>query len=469
MQRYNNPTPDLVAAERLLARYLAPVPRYTSYPTAPAWSDRFGRGDLGQELAALDCGEAPGLSVYVHVPFCSSLCHFCACNRVITKDEKRPRQYLEAIESEIAMVRGIVPGEPHASQLHWGGGTPTHLLPEQIVRLFRALTEAFPTVKDAEISIEIDPRVTTSGHLDALSDCGFNRVSLGVQDFDPTVQKAVNRIQPFSVTLDIVEQCRARGMKSVNLDLIYGLPYQSVPSFMRTLDAVLEIRPERIALYSYAHVTWKAKQQRGFERKHLPDAPTKIAIMMAAIESLLKAGYVHVGMDHFALPNDELVGALEDGSLRRNFMGYTTQAELPVLAFGPSGISELPGSYAQSEHNIEAWETAILGGGLPTTRGHRMTPDDIERRWIIARIMCDGILRAEAYQENFGKRLKEVYTQEYHRLARLEADGLIEIMESGTLSLTFSGRLLVRDVASIFDAYLQEQLEPDQPIFSSSV
>ena len=299
--RAGGSAPDLAATKRLLARYLAPVPRYTSYPTAPVWSEHFGPGDLRKELLTLGRNEERGLSLYVHVPFCRSLCHFCACNRVITQDEERPRRFLDAIETEVAIVRRMVPGAPRTAQIHWGGGTPTHLRPEQIVRLFWVLTDAFPVGPAAEISIEIDPRVTTEDHLDALAECGFNRISLGVQDFDSKVQKAINRIQPYPDTRDIVEDCRARGMESVNLDLIYGLPYQSVTSFMRTLDAVLEIRPDRIALYSYAHVTWKAKQQRGFERKHLPDAVTKIAILIAAIRRLLEAGYVHVGMDHFAL------------------------------------------------------------------------------------------------------------------------------------------------------------------------
>ena len=462
-------TPDLVATKRLLARYLAPVPRYTSYPTAPAWSEHFGPGDLRKELLELDRIEERGLSLYVHVPFCSSLCHFCACNRVITQDEDRPRHYLDAIETEIALVRRAVPGAPRVSQLHWGGGTPTHLRPEQIGRLHRVLTDAFPLGPVPEISIEIDPRVTSEDHLDALADCGFNRISMGVQDFDPVVQKAIHRFQPYPDTRELVEQCRARGMENVNLDLIYGLPCQSVTSFMRTLDAVLEIRPNRIALYSYAHVTWKAKQQRSFERKQLPDAATKIAILIAAIERLLDAGYVHIGMDHFALPEDDLAHALAEGSLRRNFMGYTTQAELPVLAFGPSGISELPGGYAQSERDVDAWETTIRHGGLATIRGHRMTPDDVERRWIISHIMCDGALHAEAFQESFGKRLADAYERELRQLAKFEVDGLVEIGAAGSLHLTFPGRLLVRNVAAVFDAYLPEQIEPDRPVFSSSV
>jgi len=460
---------DLVATESLLSRYLAPVPRYTSYPTAPVWSERFGPGDLRSELRALGRIQERGLSVYVHVPFCRSLCHFCACNRVITQDEERPRHYLDAIETEIATVRRSVPGAPRIAQLHWGGGTPTHLQPEQIGRLHRVLTDAFPLGPEPEISIEIDPRVTRTDHLDALAECGFNRISMGVQDFDPVVQKAIHRIQAFPDTRELVEQCRARGMQSVNLDLIYGLPYQSVASFMRTLDAVLEIRPDRIALYSYAHVTWKARQQRSFERKHLPDAATKIAILIAAIERLLAAGYVHIGMDHFALPADELSRALALGSLRRNFMGYTTRAGLHVIAFGPSGISELPGGYAQSERDIDTWETTIRHGALATIRGHRLTPDDVERRWIISHIMCDGVVRAQAFQESFQKRLTDAYAPKLRRLAGFEADGLVEIGPTGSLHLTFPGRLLVRNVAAVFDAYLPEQTRPDRPVFSASV
>jgi len=356
-----------------------------------------------------------------------------------------------------------------ASQLHWGGGTPTHLTPEQIQTLFGALTGAFPLREGAEVSIEVDPRVTTDEHMDTLAECGFNRISMGVQDTNPRVQEAIHRIQPIEMTARLTEQARRLGFSSVNFDLIYGLPYQTVETFERTLDEIIAIRPDRLALYSYAHVTWVAKQQRGFERKDLPDANTKIRIMVMAIRRFLEAGYRHIGMDHFALPEDELSEALDEGSLRRNFMGYTTQEGVDVLAFGPSAISELSDAYAQSQRELGAWQDAVEADGLATLRGHVLTDEDRRRSWLIARIMCHGTLRAADYEARFGGELAVDYVDELARLEPLAADGLLRVDAKGNLDVLPNGRLLVRNIAMAFDAYLPEQQQSAQPMFSKTV
>jgi len=465
---------DLARIEEILPRYAIEGPRYTSYPTAPVWTERYGVEQFRAELAgdAADAvsipGEGDGLSLYVHVPFCKSLCHFCACNRIITSKAELPLQFLDTLEREVAAVREAS-GPRTASQQHWGGGTPTHLTPDQVTRLFRTVTDAFPMRADAEISIEVDPRVTRDEHVAALRECGFNRISMGVQDIDPKVQQAIHRIQPIEQTQHLVEVSRASGFGGVNFDLIYGLPYQSEESFSRTLDQVLELAPDRLALYSYAHVTWIAKQQRGFESKDLPGASTKLRIMLMAIERFLEAGYRFIGLDHFAKPEDELSQALDDRTLRRNFMGHTTQAGVDLIGFGPSAISELRASYAQSQRNLGDWEDAVRERGLATMRGHQLTRDDIERRWVIGRLMCHGELRASEFEAAFEHPFASRFAPELKQLDPFLADGLIDRAPDGSLVVAPLGRLLVRNIAMVFDAYLADQRKSEQPMFSKTV
>jgi oxygen-independent coproporphyrinogen III oxidase len=458
---------DLEHAEAILPRYDGPGPRYTSYPTAPVWTPAYGAADFARDLPSLASDAA--LSLYAHVPFCASLCHFCACNRIITRDAALPERYLDAIAREIDAVRALVAAPAPAAQLHWGGGTPTHLSPPQIRRLFHAMTDAFPLRAGAEVSIEVDPRVTTQEQVETLRELGFDRISLGVQDVEARVQEAIHRIQPARMTADLVDGARRAGFASVNLDLIYGLPFQREESFARTLDTVIAIDPDRIALYSYAHVTWVAKQQRGFERQDLPDAATKLRILLLAIRRLLRAGYVYVGMDHFARPDDELARALRDRTLRRNFMGYTTQADSVLLGFGPSAISELPASYAQNDRELAAWEQAVRDRGVATLRGHRLSADDDERRFVIARIMCHGEIAAAEWSARFGRSFAEAYARELESLVTLEADGLVVREGDGSLRVTPLGRLLVRNVAMAFDAYLPEQQRAGARLFSRAV
>jgi oxygen-independent coproporphyrinogen-3 oxidase len=460
---------DLDALLELLPRYASDGPRYTSYPTAPCWSEAYGVEQFREDLAHGDVDASDGLSLYVHVPFCESLCHFCACNKLITKDHARAGDYLAAVEREIASVREALRVPRTATQIHWGGGTPTWLAPGEIRRLFGALTEAFPLRGDAEVSIEVDPRVTTDAHLEALAGCGFNRISMGVQDFDPRVQEAVHRIQTPEQTGRLVRNARDAGFESVNFDLIYGLPYQTVESFERTLDRVFEIGPDRIALYSYAHVTWLAKQQRGFERHDLPEPAVKLALMTTAIRRFLAQGYLFIGLDHFARPDDELARALADRTLRRNFMGHTTQAGVDLLGFGPSAISELRASYAQSLRDEPTWRAAVEARGLATMRGHRLSRDDLERRWIIGRIVCHGELRAAEFREAFGRELAQTYAAELASLAQAEADGLLVRSADGGFRVTPAGRLLVRNLAMAFDAYLDAQRRSGQRMFSQTV
>jgi oxygen-independent coproporphyrinogen-3 oxidase len=460
---------DLERAEAILPRYVEAGPRYTSYPTAPVWNESYDAQQFREDLGRLDARAADGLSLYVHVPFCRSLCHFCACNRVITRKQELPARYLDVIEREIAAVREAMRVPRGGTQLHWGGGTPTHLAPKQLRRLFHAVSDAFPLREGAEISIEVDPRVTTEAHLDTLRECGMNRISMGVQDFDPRVQEAIHRVQTLEQTAALVDLARRGGFESVSFDLIYGLPFQTVDSFARSVDTTLAIGPDRVALYSYAHVTWVAKQQRGFERKDLPDPLARLRILRMAIRRFLEAGYVYIGLDHFARPEDDLARALRDRTLRRNFMGYTTQAGVDLIGFGPSAISELRPAYAQNHRELGAWERAVLEHGLATMRGRALSDDDRARRWVIARVMCHGEVRASEYRQAFGTDFASSYAAELERLAPMVADGLVEREGDGSLRVTSLGRLVLRNVAMTFDAYLPRQQRSRAPLFSKTL
>jgi oxygen-independent coproporphyrinogen-3 oxidase len=459
---------ELSELEALLLKYSGAGPRYTSYPTAPVWSEAYGREDYARDLRALGAAREP-ISVYVHVPFCRALCHFCACNRTITRDGALPERYLSSVEREVAAVREAVGAALPVPQHHWGGGTPTHLDPAQIERLFRCVNAAFPAARDAEISIEVDPRVTTRAQLEALRACGFSRISLGVQDFDARVQRAIHREQSVALTARIVTDARALGFAGVSFDLIYGLPFQTRESFAHTLGEVIAIAPDRIALYGYAHVTWIAKQQRGFERTDLPAPRERLAILVAAIQQLSAAGYVHVGMDHFAREGDPLAIALRERTLRRNFMGYTTQAGLALVGFGPSAISELPASYAQSQRELAEWEPALAQHGLATMRGHRLSEDDLARRGVIQQLMCLGEVRAADHESRGGASFRERFAEELERLRPMEDDALVEIAGDGSLLVSARGRLVLRNLAMVFDTTLDASSAPEKPRFSQTV
>jgi len=442
--------PDPERIGELLARYDRPGPRYTSYPPAPAWTDAFGEAEL---RAALGRSTGREIALYVHVPFCASLCTYCACNREIHRDHSVAGPYLDELEREADALAAALGGDRACAQLALGGGTPTYLDERQLARLCEIIDGHFPPSPDSERSVEVDPRVTTRGQLEVLASHGFNRISLGVQDFSRAVQEAIRRVQSVEETGRLARDARDLGFESVNYDLIYGLPFQTVASFAATVDRVIEHEPDRIALYSYAHVTWVSKQQRGFERGDLPDAGRKIAIFTDALARLVGAGYRYLGLDHFALPGDELCRAFERGDLRRNFMGYTTGRDLDVVALGPSGISEVAGAYAQSARGVADWSDRIHVGGLATWRGWRLDEDDRRRRWLIHHLMCQGAIDPVAYQSTFDTALEETIPDLAERLAPFAADGLLVAEGSGWV-LTPEGRVLVRPVAMVFDVYL---------------
>jgi len=458
---------DLEKLKRLFPRYAIAGPRYTSYPTVPAWTEGFGPSEHVRALRSLPLDRP--VSVYAHIPFCRSLCHFCACNRVITKDAELVEQYLRAIEREVETTHAAIGQNLPCRQLHWGGGTPTHLSPDQIGRLFRIIANRFELLPDAEISIEVDPRVTTIEQIERLASCGFNRISLGVQDTNQKTQEAIHRIQPFEQTKRLTEAARKAGIDRVNYDLIYGLPHQTVTTFARTLDEVLSARPDRIALYGYAHVTWVAKQQRGFERGDLPDTARRLEIFLSAIQRLDEAGYRAVGMDHFALPEDELCQALDDGTLRRNFMGYTTHEGVDLLGFGPSAISEFSNCYSQAEKRLDDWLEEVEAGRFATSKGHRLSKDDLARRWIISRIMCETGVSAAEVEARFGGHYKTDYKDAIARLQPLHDDGLINLSETGDISVRSLGTLFLRHAAMAFDAYLDPIIGRPEKAFSQTL
>ena len=456
--------PDLDEVRHFIPKYDQPGPRYTSYPTAPVWNEDFGETEFRQAMAR---ARDRKLSLYVHIPFCERLCSFCACNKTITQDHAVGGLYLDGLEREAEMLASAIGGQRRSVQLAVGGGTPTFLSEQELVRMCRILDTHFPPEPDAERSLEVDPRVTSRGQLEVLAEHGFNRISLGVQDFTPQVQHAINRVQSREQTEQITRDARALSYGSVNFDLIYGLPFQTVESFDATLDQVITLRPDRIALYSYAHVTWIVKAQRGFEKKDLPSAERKLAIMLRASQRLGDAGYRFLGLDHFALPEDELCVAAASGDLRRNFMGYTTRAGVDLIALGPSGISELADAYAQSERAVDPWRERVMGRSLATIRGWQLSSDDVRRKWLIQHLMCQGEVSGSAYAETFDEALTERVPDLQARLAPFVDDGLL-VPEDSAFRVTPLGRLFLRVIAMSFDGYLPEP-DPERPKFSRTV
>jgi oxygen-independent coproporphyrinogen III oxidase len=444
----------------LLERYGArSVPRYTSYPPANHWGDRLDEADA---RAALARSGARPLSLYVHVPFCRSLCYYCGCNMRVTRRADLVERYLQALELEVEAVAAALPRIPEVVQLHLGGGTPTHLHPDQLRRLIAVLQRRFPWSRGIEASIEIHPSVTTAEQMRTLAELGFNRVSMGVQDFDPAVQQRINRLQTFERTRDLVELSRALGFISVNVDLMYGLPLQTPEGFTRTLDLVEELRPDRVALFGYAHVPSMKKHQRLFQAEELPGPADRLALLELSIQRLLDAGYVHIGLDHFALADDELYRARSQGTLRRNFMGYTTCADSDVLAFGPSAISELGGTYLQNAREVHAWADLLETGHLPVVRGHVMSSDDRARNELIMRLFCDLEVDLGAVRRRHPGELGGGLVEELREIERLEADGLVA-REGERIRVTSSGQLLLRTVAAAFDVYHRRQARLHAP------
>ncbi len=440
----------------LIRKYDRPGPRYTSYPTAPEWSDAFKADRWLEHLARAD-GEGGPLSVYVHLPFCVEMCRFCGCNVVATHDRSRADAYLDVLEKEVALVAARLPRRREVSQLHWGGGTPTFLDPRQLERCHAILARSFRFTPDAEKAIEVDPAVTTCAQIETLAGLGFNRISMGVQDFDPKVQETVGRIQSEKETADLVEAARRNGFKGVNLDLIYGLPHQTEASWARTLERILAIHPDRMAVFGFAYVPWAKPHQRLLPESALPGSEQRVALFLAAVERFTQAGYRLIGLDHFALEADELARAQREGYLTRNFQGYTVRPAADTVAFGMSAISDLGGAYAQSSHRLKEWGDLVEGGVLPVERGASVTDDDVLRRFVINRVMCLLRLDLREVARRFGDAARSEIEASLRRgLEELTADGLVTF-DGDVLHVMPLGQLLVRNVAMLFDAYLGRQ------------
>ncbi len=461
-----NEMPDLEVSEDFLAKYNRPGPRYTSYPTAPVWDDKFHQADLEEFLRSAESAATP-VSLYMHLPFCESLCLFCACNVVIQKDKKAAIPYLESLKAEINHVSGFVSPQREVVQFHWGGGTPTYLSPAQLQDLFGYTRERFSFAANAEIGIEVDPRVTTHEHLATLRKLGFNRLSMGIQDFTPEVQKTINRVQPFELTRDLIVEARRLGFDSVNVDLIYGLPYQTAASFAESIDKVLELNPDRIAMFSYAHVPWLRKQQGAFQG-HLPEGMEKFHIFKIGVGKFTDAGYLYIGMDHFARPGDELAIAQSNRTLHRNFQGYTTKAGADLYGMGVSAISSIGEAYAQNDRALTTYQSAIAERGLATMRGYHLNSDDLLRREVITKLLCHTVVRKREIENTFQIRFDEYFASELGELRAMRDDGLV-LLSDDEIRVTTLGRIFIRNLAMPFDRYLREQKMDSRPLFSKTL
>ncbi|MDO9468044.1 MAG: oxygen-independent coproporphyrinogen III oxidase [Thiobacillus sp.] len=446
----------------LLQKYSVPGPRYTSYPTAPYFHTGFRASDWTDALTA----SAPdrGLSLYAHIPFCDSLCYYCGCNMVATRDYGKTVPYLAALDREMAATAAQVDPTRVVRQLHWGGGTPTYLNPDDIRRLMAMMHTHFTLAADAEISCEVDPRELTFEHLAALRETGFNRVSFGVQDMDPDVQQAVNRIQSEFLIRQVLDWSRELGFSSINLDLIVGLPKQTVDSFRRTLERVSVWAPDRLAVFAYAHVPWMKKHQYLINEAELPNAATRLALQQAVNDMLGAAGYVNIGLDHFARPDDELVRAQQNKTLWRNFQGYTTHKDCDILAFGASSISQTADVYMQNEKKLKSYQERVAATGFAVERGLKLTHDDRIRRDAITRVMCDLELDFAAFGSEWGIVFSDYFADALADLRPLAADGLVEIAPD-RVKVTASGRLFLRNIGMCFDRYLKEAAS-EQPRYS---
>ena len=446
----------------LIKRYDGRGPRYTSYPTAVQFHDGFGEDDY-RRVALASNGDNPQdrpLSVYVHVPFCHSLCYYCGCYKIVTRHQHSADPYVEHLVEEMRMQAQLFDPQRRVDQLHFGGGTPTFLNETQFRAVMEGLTRYFGLHRghNREYSIEIDPRSVDEGTLPMLAELGFNRLSLGIQDFDPDVQKAVNRIQDEEWTLGLIRQAREVGFRSVSVDLIYGLPRQTAGSFTHTLDSVIRAKPDRIAAYSYAHLPEMFRSQRLIPEEYMPSGAEKLALLTRTVEYLTDHGYEYIGMDHFALPEDDLVRAQREGTLHRNFQGYSTHAELDLIGLGASSIGKVGPCYAQNIKKRHDYYDVIDSGHLPVLRGFELTADDILRREVIHALMCGGVADMRRVEARHEISFPEYFERELRALGELEKDGLVEL-GSDEIRVTPKGRFLLRPIAMAFDAYLAAKQE----------
>ncbi len=446
-----------VITPELLTRFDVPGPRYTSYPTADRFVEAFSETDYVHALTERQSGllgkQLP-LSLYVHIPFCESLCYYCACNKIITKHKERAADYLRYLTKEVELHTRHLGRGQSVSQLHLGGGTPTFMSDDELRQLMVMLRNHFEFVPGGEYSVEVDPRTVDENRLALLAELGFNRLSFGVQDFDPAVQKAIHRIQPAEQVFRLVEASRRLGFESVNVDLIYGLPLQTPESFDRTLAQINHLRPDRIALYAYAHLPERFKPQRRIHADELPAGADKVAMLSRSLDAFVDAGYVYVGMDHFALPDDALAVAKRQGRLHRNFQGYSTQADCDLIALGVSSIGRVGSTYSQNAKTMEEYCDLLDQGHLPVVRGLALTRDDMIRRSVIMALMCQGHLQYESINLAWLIEFKSFFAKELEQLHVLQEQGLVQLNETG-IQVTAMGWFFVRGVAMVFDRYLQ--------------
>jgi oxygen-independent coproporphyrinogen-3 oxidase len=434
----------------LVQKYNVAGPRYTSYPPATKFTDTISWEQLSAKIDGNNRA-ARDLSVYFHIPFCETLCWFCGCTTVITLNHDKGMAYVEALGREVAKMAPKLNPQRKVVQLHFGGGSPTFLCPDEIRRLGEIIHKHFAFSPDIEASVEVDPRRLTRDHLVALREIGFNRASMGVQDFNPKVQEAIHRIQPRAMTQQAMDWMRELGFGSINLDLIYGLPFQTPESFDETLNTVLEMKPDRLAVFSYAHVPWIKPSQKILEQKLLPAPETKLQVLKLVIEKLTAAGqYVYIGMDHFAKPTDELAVAQREKKLQRNFQGYSTRAGSDIYAFGMSSISQIPDAYWQNEKELPKWQESVEAGRVPLQRAYFVTDEDKIRRETIMRVMCDLSLDYAAMSQKLDINFAQHFEKELAALAPFEADGLVKRNSNG-LEVTDAGRLFIRNIAMCFD------------------
>ena len=447
---------DIEFDPQLIKKYDIAGPRYTSYPTAVQFTPEFTEADYRQQ-AALSNQSGRDLSLYFHLPFCDTICYYCACNKVITKDRSKADPYLDSLHKEIAMQGELFDSSRKVNQLHWGGGTPTFISHEQMAKLMDVTRQHFNLHDDdsGEYSIEIDPREVTRESIKLLRDIGFNRMSLGVQDFDPAVQKAVNRIQSEEQTMNALNSAREFGFKSISTDLIYGLPLQTAESFSTTLQKIIEINPDRISLFNYAHMPELFKPQRRINEADMPSAEIKLTILKLSVEQLIDAGYVYIGMDHFAKPDDELSIAQQQGKLYRNFQGYATHADCDLVGMGITSIGTIDNSFSQNVKTLDEYQTLINAGNLAVFRGVKIDLDDLIRRDVIMQLICHFDLNFATIEAKHNIDFSDYFSAEIKRLSSMKDDGLITLNDQ-SITVTGKGRLLIRNICMIFDRYLSE-------------
>jgi len=452
----------------LLQKYDRPGPRYTSYPTAVEFHEGFAAAQYVARLQAANAARSEPLSLYIHIPFCEERCSFCGCHVIITKQRGRAEEYLDYLHREIDLLAAALPDRRRLVQYHWGGGTPTYIDSGQMIALMSKVREHFTIERDAEVAIEIDPRVTSREQIDTLLELGFNRLSMGVQDFTPEVQAAINRNQDERETRDLYDYCRKAGFTSINLDLIYGLPLQTPATFRLNLDSVLTMRPDRVACYSYAHVPWIRGHQKGIAIESLPAPEIKLELFAEAIDRFRAAGYRQIGMDHFALPEDELSRAADGGILHRNFMGYTTKPASDMVGVGVSAIGDVCGAFAQNEKKLSTYYAEIDAGRFPIFRGFELSPDDLIRRHVITQLMCNFLLRKTEVEGRFGIDFGRYFARELDELAAGPASvGFLTLGEQ-ELQVSPLGHLFIRNICMVFDAYLRRE-QDERPVFSRTV